>query len=108
MTRFPTLDSAPERDLRGRLRDVLLADREPTEDRALLVGLLEPLGLIDSIVPRDRRRGARGRAKAVAEQGIAGTAVRDAIRPMQTAVRAAIAPLLMSAPTDRAGTTKGA
>jgi len=87
ITRFPTVDSAPERDLRGRLRDVLLADREPTEEEALRVGLLEPLGLTDSIVPKDRRIGAQ----AVAEQGLAGTAGRDAIRAVQAAVTAAIA-----------------
>ena len=90
-TRFPTVDPAPERDLRERLRDVLLAEREPTEEEALLVGLLEPLGLIDSIVPKDQRRDARNRAKAVAEQGLTGTAVRDAIRAVQAAVIAAIA-----------------
>jgi hypothetical protein len=90
-TRFPTLDPEPERDLRERLDDVLLADREPTEDEALLLGLLEPLGLIDSIVPKDRRKDARRRAKAVAEQGLTGTAVRDAIRAVQAAVIAAIA-----------------
>jgi hypothetical protein len=91
VTRFPTVDPAPERELRERLRDVLLAEREPTEEEALLVGLLEPLGLIDSIVPTDRRRDARKRAKAVAEQGLTGTAVRDAIRAVQAAVIAAIA-----------------
>ena len=90
-TRFPTVDPAPERDLRERLRDVLLAEREPTEDEALLVGLLEPLGLIDSIVPKDQRKDARERANAVAEQGLTGTAVRDAIRAVQAAVIAAIA-----------------
>jgi hypothetical protein len=90
-TRFPTVDPSPERNLRGQLAEVLLADREPTEEEALLVGLLEPLGLIDSIVPKDQRRDARKRAKSVAEQGLTGTAVRDAIRAVQAAVIAAIA-----------------
>ena len=67
-TRFATVNPAPERDLRERLRNVLLADREPTEEEALVVGLLEPLGLIDSIVPKDQRKDARKRAKSIAEQ----------------------------------------
>ena len=62
-TRFPTVDPSPERNLRERLEEVLLADREPTEEEALLVGLLEPLGLINSIVPKHQRRDARKRAK---------------------------------------------
>ncbi len=89
-TRFPTVDPAPERDLRERLREVLLAGRDPTEEEALLLGLLEPLGLIDSLVAREERRAARRRAKAVATQGLAGTAVRDAIRAVQAGVLAGV------------------
>lgn len=91
MTRFPTVDPAPERDVRERLRDVLLPGRDPTEEEALLLGLLEPLGLINSLVARGQRRAARKRAKALAEHGVAGTAVRDAIRAVQTAVVVAVA-----------------
>ena len=82
-TRFPTVDPAPERELRERLRDVLLVGREASEEEALLLGLLEPLGLINSLVARGERRAARKRAKAVAEQGLAGNAVRDAIHAVQ-------------------------
>jgi hypothetical protein len=89
-TRFPTIDPGPEQELRARLRDVLLGDREPTEQEALLVGLLEPLGLIGSLVSRDQRTAARTRAKAVAEQGVAGTAVREAIHAVQGAVIASV------------------
>ena len=83
MTRFPTVDPAPERELRERLREVLLAGRDANEEEALLLGLLEPLGLINSLVARGQRRAARKRAKAVAEQGVAGNAVRDAIHAVQ-------------------------
>ena len=82
-TRFPTVDPAPERELRERLRGVLLAGRDPSEEEALLLGLLEPLGLIDSLVAKGQRRAARKRAKTVAEQGVAGNAVRDAIHAVQ-------------------------
>ena len=60
-TRFPTVDPVPGRELRERLRDVLLAGREASEEEALLVGLLEPLGLIDSLVARGQRRPSGGR-----------------------------------------------
>ena len=43
-TRFPTIDATPERELRERLQGVLVTGREPTEEEALLIGLLEPLG----------------------------------------------------------------
>ena len=88
--RYPTADPAPERDLRARLEAVLLDGQAPTPREALLIGLLEPLELINGLVPRDRRRDARRRAKEVAEHGIAGTAVRDAVRAVQAAVLAAV------------------
>jgi hypothetical protein len=53
-------------------REVLLASRDPTEQEALLVGLLERLGLIDSRVTKDERRAAGRRAKTVAEQDASG------------------------------------
>ena len=88
-TRFPTIDATPERELRERLQGVLVTGREPTEEEALLIGLLEPLGLIDSVVTKDQRRVARKRAKVVAEHGLAGSAVRDSVRAVQAAVIAA-------------------
>src|SRR4051794_2972906 len=49
LTRFPTADGTPERALRERLHAVLVTGRDPTPEEALLVGLLEPLGLIDAV-----------------------------------------------------------
>lgn len=89
-TRFPEADPGPERELRARLREVLVAGREPTEPEALLIGLLEPLELIANVVERDERRAARKRAKEVAEQGIAGSAVRDAVAAVQAAVMTSV------------------
>lgn len=47
--------------LRERLREVLLAGPDPTEKVALLLGLLEPLSLIDLLVARDQPRVACNR-----------------------------------------------
>lgn len=89
-TRFPEADPGPERELRARLRDELLTDRAPGERDALLIGLLEPLGLLTSLVDRKDRRAARKRAKEIAEQGVAGSAVSDAVRDIQAAVMVAV------------------
>lgn len=89
VTRWPAVDPGPEQELRARLRALVLG-AEPTAQEALLLGLLEPLGLVDGLVERGERRDARRRAKAVAEHGIAGTAVRDSVRAVQGAVTAAV------------------
>lgn len=89
-TRFPEADPGPERMLRSRLCDVLLGEQAPQEQDALLLGLLEPLGLVDRLVERHQRREARKRAKEVATTGIAGSAVSAAVRDIQAAVMVAV------------------
>lgn len=88
-TRYPEADANPEFELRQQLAEVLVTGREPTEGEALLVGLLEPMGLVDQVVPKDQRKAARRRAQEIAEQGLAGNAVRDAVREVQAAVMTA-------------------
>lgn len=89
-TRFPEADPEPERALRSRLRAVLLGEREPATSDALLLGLLVPLDLVGSLVDKDQRRAAKKRAKEIADGGIAGTAVSDAVREIQAAVLVAM------------------
>lgn len=89
-TRYPEADPGPERALRSRLREVLVAGQPPTEQDALLLGLLEPLGLVGSLVERRERGQARKRAKVVAQEGVAGSAVSDAVRDINAAVMAAV------------------
>ena len=79
-TRFPTLDPAPRSELLERVHAVLLSTprpdptgpgmiqtrpRDPSEDEARLITLLELLALdmIELLVPRDRRKQARRRAR---------------------------------------------
>ena len=85
-------------ELRQRLHDVLVTGRAPTEEEALLVGLLEPLELIDRVVPKDQRKAARQRAKEIGQHGVAGTAVRQAVQEVQAAVitAAVIVPTIVS------------
>lgn len=79
-THFPEADPGPERMLRSRLRDVLLGGQAPREQDALLLGLLEPLGLVDHLVERHQRREVHKRAKEIATSTIAGRAASDVVR----------------------------
>ena len=85
-TRYPEVDGSYEDDLRERLRAVLLADREPTQDEAMLVAMLKPYDKVKQLVPKDQRKAAAERAKAIADEGIAGKAVNDTIEEIQMAV----------------------
>jgi hypothetical protein len=89
-TRYPELDPGPERELRGRLRSVLVEGAEPDTHTALLLGLLAPLDLVGRLVAREQRKAAKARAQEVADRGAVGTAVADAQRAAQAAVVASI------------------
>jgi hypothetical protein len=89
-TRYPELDPGPERELRARLRAVLVEGAEPDAHTALLLGLLAPLDLVGRLVEREHRKAAKARAKAVAESGTVGTAVAQAQRAAQAAIVASI------------------
>jgi hypothetical protein len=84
--RFPQSDPEPERDLRERLRAVLLTERQPTPQDAMLIALLQPYDLVKKLVPRERRKDAKERAKTVAEGGAAAKAVDDTLKGVQAAV----------------------
>jgi hypothetical protein len=86
--RFPEADPAPEAELRERLRAVLVTERQPTPQDAMLVGLLRPYDLVAKLVPKDRRKDAKRRADDIAEGGAAAKAVDDTLKGIQAAVMA--------------------
>jgi Golgi phosphoprotein 3 (GPP34) len=85
-TRFPQADPEPERELRERLRAILLTERQPTPQDAMLIALLIPYDHVGQLVPRDRRKDAKRRAQDVADGGAAAEAVDDALKGIQAAV----------------------
>lgn len=93
-TRWPERDPGPERRLRERLHQALVTDVEPEPDAVVLIGLLRQYNLVDGLVARDERKGARRRAAelgTLAESGDAvSKAVADSVRATQAAVMAAI------------------
>ena len=90
-TRFPEADPEPERELRERLRAILLSERQPTPEDAMLIGLLRPYDLPEQLVPKDRRKDAKRRAEEVAEGGPAAKAVAGALQEIQGAILASVA-----------------
>jgi hypothetical protein len=78
--RYPELDPAPERELRARLRRVLVEGAEPDAFDVSLLGLLVPLDLVKRVVGRDERKAAKARAKEIAQRGPVGDAVKAAVQ----------------------------
>ena len=90
-TRYVEADPAAEDELHERLSGALLGTGEVDARTALLVALLQPTELVARVVPRERRKEAKARAKEIADRGVVGDAVDDAIRGVQAAIIACVA-----------------
>jgi hypothetical protein len=84
------------------LHDVLVMGAEPDPDTAALLSLLVPLDLVKRLVPREERKAAAARAKAVAERGPVGDAVRAAV---QREIAAVVAATLVATTASTPGTS---
>jgi plasmid stability protein len=87
--RFPERDQAPEKEVRERLRAVLVGERTPEPDDAALAGLAGAAGLVATVVGKEHRKQAQRRAGELGEDNELGEAVRQAIKAAQDAIIAA-------------------
>jgi hypothetical protein len=91
-TRFPEADPGPERELRARLRSVLVEGAEPTEHDLLLIGLVEPAGLLAVVTQddeRDVRKAARARGAELAERARTGDGSGAAVQAVAAVAQSA-------------------
>ena len=88
-TRYPERDPEPERRLRAALAEVLLAEREPEDREAMLIALLANYDVVKELVPKERRRAAKERAREITERAPLAAAIADAVRDAHAAYTAA-------------------
>ncbi|WP_369368561.1 GPP34 family phosphoprotein [Streptomyces sp. CG4] len=87
--RYPEADGGPERELRQRLRAVVLDGAAPDERAAGLIALIHSAKLHRLAFPGVPRKEVADRMAEVADGQWAAESVRAAIRNMQTAIAAA-------------------
>lgn len=91
-SRWPTVDSSHESDVRRQLGDALVRGVQPEERTAALIALLFALGLAHKVVDREGLSAGevKKRAKTIAEGDWAAKAVKDAVAAAQAAVTAGV------------------
>ena len=102
-TVYPELDPGPEQELRARLRKVLVDGAEPDEHTLALLGVLVPLDLVRRVFDGDERKPAHKRAKALAERGAVGDALKAAVE--EQIMAAVVATTAASAAATAAGSS---
>lgn len=97
VTRYDVPDPARRDALVADVRRVLAGEVEPDERTGPLVGLASAGGLVKHLVPRDHRRAAVRRAKAIAKGDWAGTAAAAAVAAASAAATAAATAAIVAA-----------
>lgn len=101
-TEWPEVDPTPERELRQRLRRVLVDGEDADGRTGLLIALLQPLSLVRGVVGRGSARQAEARAKEIVkttvDAAVTSSAVADSVRSVQAAIiSAAVVPSVVAA-----------
>ncbi|MFD6419725.1 GPP34 family phosphoprotein [Streptomyces sp. NPDC060194] len=97
VTRYPEADGSVERELRERLRALVLDGAEPGERDAGLVALIHGAKLHRIAFPGVPRKQVAARIQEIADGEWASRAVGDAIRAMQAVLAAATAAAVAAA-----------
>ncbi|MGH8868783.1 MAG: GOLPH3/VPS74 family protein [Actinomycetes bacterium] len=100
-TRWPAVDSAPERQLRQALHDVLVVGVEPQPRIGAIVSLLYAIKAVPRVFgSRENNTVVMARAKAIAEGAWAAAAVRQAVEAVNAATLAAVAAAVTTSGSD--------
>jgi golgi phosphoprotein 3 len=88
--RYPTVDGSERREVRTRLRHLLLSEELPDPRDAALVGLVETCRLFDGVLSDDEVAASRTRIMTVARLDLIGQQVLRAVREIEREIGLAL------------------
>jgi golgi phosphoprotein 3 len=91
--RYPVLDDREQREVKTRLRQVLLTDEIPDPRDVVLICLIDACGLLNLVLTPDEIARSRARVDRLARLDLIGQAVTRAVAEIRFIVRHAAAPL---------------
>jgi Golgi phosphoprotein 3 len=90
--RYPIVDDRQYREVRERLRQLLLTDEIPDPQDVVLISLLQACGLLDLVLAPHERAGAVARVEQLARLDLIGQAIKRAVGEIRFAVQNATKP----------------
>jgi len=92
--RYPVIDNREQREVRARLRHLLLTDEIPDPNDVVLICLIDACGLLRLVLGPEETAAAMPRVVQLARLDLIGQAVTKAVREIQFIVRHAAASTL--------------
>lgn len=89
--KYPTLDPAPELEVRETINDVVLNYKTPDEEKLALVALIQACDLINEVFEKDQRKKAKKRIKEILKDESLTSSVSKAVRDAVDEISAAVA-----------------
>jgi hypothetical protein len=89
--RYPVIDNREQREVRARLRQLLLTDEIPDPNDVVLICLIDACGLLRLVLASEEAPTAMPRVAQLAKLDLIGQAVTNAVREIQFIVRHAAA-----------------
>ena len=91
--RYPVVDDREQREVKARLRQVLLSDDIPEPRDVVLICLIDASGLLDLVLTPDEIAATKTRVEQLTKLDLIGQAVTKAVGEIRFIVRNAAAPL---------------
>ena len=91
--RYPVIDDREQREVKARLRQLVLTDEIPDPRDAALIALIEACGLLNLLLSTDEMRRTRDRVEQLARLDLIGQAVMQAVAQIRFIVRHAAPPI---------------
>lgn len=91
--RYPVIDDREQREVKARLRHLLLTDEIPDANDLALVSLIDACGLLGLVLTPDELRSHAARIEQLDKMDLIGQAVMRAVAEIRFIVRNAAAPL---------------
>lgn len=88
--RYPTKNGLPERELRERIRNVVLKKKEPDLRTSFIINLMKACGLIPEVFDKDERKMAKQRIGEITVNDPVGKGIEDSVTAIQAAIFTAV------------------
>ncbi len=96
--RYPMINDTEEKEVKTRIRELILSDEIPDPRDVVLISLIKSCGLIDEIFSKDEQQQTLSRIEQIAKMDLIGLALSNAVQEIQKLISSAVAYVTVGMP----------